>query len=745
VIVEAEPGVAKTVGWEPGERYSQVARLVSLDEFISTDNTGRVNFASGVDITAIHAHRYHKEFKFQLKREEKFAIMQAPPKQDAFFEVFVGIFPSDPKLAYIERQYKEAYGPVELPHAADTFVTLMEEFHYTPHWFTRAGLETDFSDHSDLTFFVFDPSDGQDLIDAWNLRLFERNVVLIHIDWFDRCAPLIRDLIVKNFRPIPGNPFGTMLHAKVEFSRSTSQDRAEQLAREHLQGLPQMSCNFTLGYDAIWENRDDNSVFRPQRVRLAAMASDIDENVSDDLRVSFNTPSPEFLEGHSWFGRTTWVNVIQPRCTYSNLDELATVYPTNTFHPAYPRLRFSEWSSVSREGWVFPQRHKRLGEHVRLQLGRDAITGWLSEQKITAVPSDAGRVAEQIIRSVGGLHSCALFAEEDIVRLLDEMAATKVVRTDALGAVEESNYPDRAVPIRRWETLFTEQRRQRRMPWIGLEAFTKSSVLRAGLEVRCPHCAQRNWFDLTSLDYTITCTRCLKQFSFPQAGPEFKKLRWLYRVIGPFATPNFARGGYAVALTLRALAHGLGVGDRRMTWTTGLELDLGTSKVEVDFALWYQRDSLFRESQEPALVLGEAKSFGREALTQEDVDHLKQVAARLPGAFMAVSVLKDTFSSREKTRLVGLANWGRRRHHNGLPVNPLIIFTGTELFARWHVEDAWKEKGGKAKALVEPAYIDLSNLGTFAELTQQVYLDLPPFFDDFERYRARRRRKEPVP
>jgi hypothetical protein len=67
------------------------------------------------------------------------------------------------------------------------------------------------------------------------------------------------------------------------------------------------------------------------------------------------------------------------------------------------------------------------------------------------------------------------------------------------------------------------------------------------------------------------------------------------------------------------------------------------------------------------------------------------------------------------------------------------------LFARWHVQDAWKEKGGKAKGLVEPAYIDLSNLGTFAELTQQVYLDLPPFSADFERYRVRRQRKAPRP
>jgi hypothetical protein len=77
-------------------------------------------------------------------------------------------------------------------------------------------------------------------------------------------------------------------------------------------------------------------------------------------------------------------------------------------------------------------------------------------------------------------------------------------------------------------------------------------------------------------------------------------------------------------------------------------------------------------------------------------------------------------------------------------VNPLVIFTGTELFARWHVKDAWKEKGGKAKALVEPAYVDLTNLGSFAELTQRVYLDLPPFSEDLEKYRARRLWTRPV-
>jgi hypothetical protein len=104
---------------------------------------------------------------------------------------------------------------------------------------------------------------------------------------------------------------------------------------------------------------------------------------------------------------------------------------------------------------------------------------------------------------------------------------------------------------------------------------------------------------------------------------------------------------------------------------------------------------------------------------------------------MAVATLKGPVSAKEKARLAALAKWGRRRRHDGFPINPLIVLTGTELFANWYVQQAWKEKGGKAKALVEPAYIDISNIFTFAELTQQIHLDLPPFSSDVTRRRRR--------
>ena len=402
-----------------------------------------------------------------------------------------------------------------------------------------------------------------------------------------------------------------------------------------------------------------------------------------------------------------------------------------------------EWSAVSREGWVFPTNRQAGSEYVELQHGREAFIEWFGRHGLKAVPSDAGRVAQQVIRTVGGLHSCAIFADEAVVKLLDDMAATRVLRNKGPEGVEESNYPDRAAPLKRWEGLF--RRKAGRMPWVTLDRFTEKPILRAGLEIRCPHCAQRNWFDVKALDYTLTCARCLKEFLFPQDASTLKKLPWLYRVVGPFATPNFARGGYAVALAFRELGRGLSTSDHRMTWTTGLELAFDTAKkVEVDFAAWSQRDALFGLSGKPAFVIGEAKSFALDAISNDVVDGLKAVAERFPGAFMAVAVLKSEFSAAERARLIPLAKWGRRRMHEGWPIHPLIMMTGTELFANWQIDHAWKEKGGKTKAFVELGYVDISDLYTFAELTQRIYLDLQPFSADY-RKKSKAARPTPLP
>lgn len=128
------------------------------------------------------------------------------------------------------------------------------------------------------------------------------------------------------------------------------------------------------------------------------------------------------------------------------------------------------------------------------------------------------------------------------------------------------------------------------------------------------------------------------------------------------------------------------------------------------------------EHDEPLLVLGEAKSFGFGSINDETIGALKKVAERFPGAVMVVSTLREIgrYSLAEIACLRHLALWGRRKTHGGQPINPLIVLTGTELFAKHDISEAWKQIDGKEPHIS----IDFGDLHTLAEMTQQRYLGL---------------------
>jgi len=208
------------------------------------------------------------------------------------------------------------------------------------------------------------------------------------------------------------------------------------------------------------------------------------------------------------------------------------------------------------------------------------------------------------------------------------------------------------------------------------------------------------------------------------ATPEdLHDVNWFYRVVGPFAAPDYARGGYAVALTLRCIAE---PHDTEMTWTTGL--NLRPLNCELDFAAWHRQGSILNdERDEPLLVIGEAKSFGKNAISEDAVSDLRNIANRFPGAIMIVSSLREIsdYTRNELQRLRDLALWGRREVYQGQPRNPLIVLTATELFAEHGIFDAWKKTGEAVHPSVDPA-----DLHALAELTQKRYLGLPHFWEE---------------
>jgi hypothetical protein len=163
-----------------------------------------------------------------------------------------------------------------------------------------------------------------------------------------------------------------------------------------------------------------------------------------------------------------------------------------------------------------------------------------------------------------------------------------------------------------------------------------------------------------------------------------------------------------------------------LTYATGLQLKVGTANsFEVDFTFWYQRRKMLDLQEEPVLVFGEAKSFGVESFKHDDFERMQRLADNFPGAFLVFAALKNDLSDTEKTEIGCLATWGRERLPDGRPRAPVIVLTGIELFADWHIQHTWKELGGQWAKFVQPASVRIDNLWTLADITQQLYLGLP--------------------
>jgi hypothetical protein len=57
-----------------------------------------------------------------------------------------------------------------------------------------------------------------------------------------------------------------------------------------------------------------------------------------------------------------------------------------------------------------------------MSIGAEAVIAWLDEHGVKAIPSDSGRIAEQVLLSVGGIRGTTLLADRDTLRLLNDMA-----------------------------------------------------------------------------------------------------------------------------------------------------------------------------------------------------------------------------------------------------------------------------------------------------------------------------------
>lgn len=289
----------------------------------------------------------------------------------------------------------------------------------------------------------------------------------------------------------------------------------------------------------------------------------------------------------------------------------------------------------------------------------------------------------------------------------------------------EDEYENKAASRKIWISQIEKRKNKfSTPPWVNLEEYVKRAVIQIGLETTCSHCKKKNWHSLTIVDYILLCDRCLKKYDFPQTSLEGHNENWKYRVIGPFAVPNYAEGAYGVLLTINALKD-MPNGGKAVSFSTALTLESQGKTCEIDFAIWSANEAVHGSYGDPQLIIGEAKSFANEALKEKDIEHLKLAASWLPNSVLVVSVLKDDFSDKEKGLLRALAEWTRDTD-TYQPKHWLILLTGTELFAKYHLEDAWENKGEPHSNYSNHYHFD--SFQSLSDATLGIYLGIPSYY-----------------
>ena len=207
----------------------------------------------------------------------------------------------------------------------------------------------------------------------------------------------------------------------------------------------------------------------------------------------------------------------------------------------------------------------------------------------------------------------------------------KSVRKYADGTVEE--YQDRTAAATVWSALIAKRSNDLWSGNVSLDQYVERHVLKLGLGVQCLHCANVNWYAISELGETVVCERCRKTYPFPKAALVSATPHGSFALSARSVCRTTPGGAYATALSLRVFAETLSAMHASVVYAPGLDMTRNQgSPIEVDFALWYRRESLGHEEGETVTVFGETKSFGLKCFHAEDVGRMRQIAESFPGA-----------------------------------------------------------------------------------------------------------------
>jgi len=591
----------------------------------------------------------------------------------------------------------------------------------SPNFFPRrlTSWALDEQPQGDPNLFVCDATSTQDIIDYWNLRAagFYVIPIPIQIAQTEGIKNFAHDFIEKNYRPYRNNP-KMFYHTTVQRSRSLKEDVVKRFCEslDIPKNEPQAHPRYLLRwwYPRLWdawarESALGEGIVFPFEYEQERRISEGEE------RLELRSQDPKFDIFHGYSGKPKFANEFSFRF-YGSKEAMAEVLPEGSrgLSSAIGRVGYFNWR-FSRFGPVFLAHNPRDMIFLELPLAEAVMTEWFRERGWKVSLSGPGRIAKQLFKQLGGTYGISKLAHKGVIELLG-------------GLENEAGMPRQAVleklkRVIKSDGLHYDAER-------FLDGLLSANACRLGTKIQCPVCTRHNWYELNPLDYELRCRFCLSDFSPPLKSP--KDIEWTYRAHGPFAT-SIAQGAFTVLLTLKLIG---GDSDRGVTPLFSYVAEKDGRHLEADLTCLYKPSS-WREKG-TYLIHAECKSFNR--FERRDIERMKELAVSFPGSALVFSTLNSELQQSEVKLIRNLAAAERKKRLHRKPSSHVILLTGTELFSH-RIGDNWKNKGGLYERLSQRSF-ELTSLELLADATQQLYLDLPSWFEWSEAEWSKRRQRQ---
>jgi hypothetical protein len=689
--------------------------ILEEPDFVLSDQ-GSKHFHYGCGVEGIFDYLWNDWFAFERRYKQTFYLPVPKNRLLSLFQAaWFGQYPERFGRDY-SKSYKRVFEAEEFTLSRQTVGQFPFGDSVTPFHIGQFGIDVIGNNWRGSYIFLLDGVQIDDILEFWNFRAaLGGNIFPVPLQWQAELLPALRQFVDHAYRPLPYN---SRIYEGTTAVKSSNLE--EKLLRDFVAKIdvpkPDDSQLPPLMYS---KELPDIGV---QRSSMAAGLSPIQVKGDDewdevfvegDGSYSFKTLAPVFKDFVNVFGKSYWVNELEISAARLSDEKLAGIIPKGKLieeamrrqHPCFNDTR------ISRKGIVAFCDHLVNSRLSWKLISGDVIAqAWISQYGLESRINEKGAICYKIIEMMGNLFECWPLRVNAVRKVLKKLESGHYLPGDEI----ESEIKKEVAKDRRevYKTLFNR--------------LVSLSVLIPGLAFKCEHCLTWSWYSLEDIGQFLRCPRCLSQSKIPALH---KKNRWQYRSNGVLGIEKSSQGGIGTILALKFFLQDIGGFGSENTFLPNFEVYDGQEELgEVDFVL-LRRGSAFYD-KEVSAVIGECKT--NFPFSEKDTRSMKQITERIPGCFIAFTTLNDELTLEEKCLIRELAEWGREYIGDGQRLHPVLVFTGIEILGDQRFPLCWKSgKSWVAQKAKDLGYSrrSPSTLLEIAEATQQIHLDMPPFYE----------------